>query len=381
MARSHVMSGISALTILPLAACGASGNVSSENPAPSASSEHQQPFTVEEMGTLDSPWALEFLPGTSDALITTQPGELWRVDTESGEQQEISGVPDNVLAEGQGGLADVVVAPDFEDSAEVYLSWVTSAGDDSAGVIGRATLDGDTLQDLDVLWEQQPASGSGHFSLRMAFSPDGDDLFVSSGDRQELVPAQDLQSGLGAILRLTPDGEAAGDNPWSDQGPVAEQVWSYGHRNPLGLAFDDDGRLWSSEMGPAGGDELNLIESGGNYGWPEVSQGDHYDGESIPDHSADDDFVEPQAWWNPAISPGSLMIYQGELFDQWQGDAFLGGLSGEALVRVAMDGDTAGEDDIFDMGARIRDVAEAPDGSIWVIEDGDDASILRLTPQ
>lgn len=389
MERSHVTPGISALTILPLAtipliACGNTGGTEQDEPPATGQAVEKdtngRPFHIEVMGTMDSPWALEFLPGTSDLLITTQPGELWLHDTESGEQREVSGVPEDVLAEGQGGLADVVAAPDFEESSEVYLSWVESSDEGSAGVIGRATLEDATLEDLDVVWEQQPAAGSGHFSLRMAFSPDGEDLFVSSGDRQALEPAQDLESGLGAILRLTPDGGPAPDNPWSDQGEVADQVWSYGHRNPLGLAFDDSGHLWSSEMGPAGGDELNLIESGGNYGWPEVSQGDHYDGESIPDHSAEDDFVEPQAWWNPAISPGSLMIYQGELFEEWQGDAFLGGLSGESLVRVDLDGETAGDDEVFEMGERIRDVAEAPDGSIWLIEDDDGASVLRLTP-
>ncbi|MCT1607011.1 PQQ-dependent sugar dehydrogenase [Nesterenkonia massiliensis] len=343
------------------------------------------PFVVEELGSYDSPWALEFLPGTDQLLITTQPGELVLHSTDTGEEIAVSGVPDDIVVAGQGGLGDVVAAPDFEQSQRVYLSWVSSGEGGTGAVVGHAQLvesgDAAELQDLQVIWQQDPrAEGSGHFSHRLAFSPDGEHLFITSGDRQLLDPAQDLSSGLGKIMRLTPEGDPASGNPFADQGGVTEEIWTYGHRNALGIAFDAEGRLWSSEMGPAGGDELNLIEEGQNYGWPEVSNGSHYDGEEIPDHTDDDGFTAPAASWNPAISPGSLMIYQGELFEEWTGDAFLGALSGEALVRVGLDETSAAEDELWEMDARIRDLAEAPDGSIWLIQDGAGAQLLRLTP-
>lgn len=396
MDRIYALTGIGATAALVLTGCGANGTLqndqNTEEAGEVAEDQEQQspqegepPFSVEEQGSYDSPWALEFLPGTELLLITTQPGTLILKDLDSEEDITVEGAPDDVVAEGQGGLADVVVAPDFEQSREIYLSWVTSGEGGTGAVVGRAELETDgsdaSLEDLTVIWEQQPkTSGSGHFAARMAFSADGEHLFVTSGDRQELSPAQDMENTLGTIVRLTPEGDPAPGNPFSDEGGVTEEIWSYGHRNPLGIDLDADGRLWSSEMGPAGGDELNLIEEGNNYGWPEVSQGEHYDGEEIPDHSEEDDYTAPHAWWTPSISPGSLMIYGGDLFEDWEGDAFMGALSGEALVRVELDGEDAGEEEMWEMGARIRDVAQAPDGSIWLIEDGDDANLLRLTP-
>ncbi len=342
-------------------------------------------FTIEDRGSYDSPWALEFLPGTEQMLITTQTGELYLREMDGSGDIAVEGVPEDIVVEGQGGLGDVVAAPDFEESQRVYLSWVTSDEDGTGAVVGHAELNesdsGAELEDLTVIWEQTPfTSGSGHFSHRMAFSPDGEHLFVTSGDRQEMDPAQDLGSSLGKIMRLTPEGEPAQGNPFADEGGVAEEIWTYGHRNALGIEFAPDGQLWVSEMGPEGGDELNAIEEGDNYGWPEASNGSHYGGGEIPDHTEADDFTAPVAWWTPSISPGSLMIYDGELFEDWQGDAFLGALSGEALVRVGLDGQSVEDEEIWDMEERIRDVAEAPDGSIWLIEDGDDAALLQVTP-
>lgn len=220
--------------------------------------------------------------------------------------------------------------------------------------------------------------GSGHFSHRLAFSPDGRHLFVSSGDRQKMEPAQDLATSLGTIVRLTPDGAAAPGNPFAGRAGTAAEIWSYGHRNPLGLAFDADGRLWSTEMGPQGGDELNLIEAGANYGWPQASQGVHYGGRAIPDHAPGDGFVAPLVWWTPSVSPGSLMIYAGDRFPGWSGDAFVGALSGQALIRIDLDADRARVADQWDMGARIRAVAEAPDGAIWLLEDAPSGRLVRL---
>ncbi|WP_246180366.1 PQQ-dependent sugar dehydrogenase [Kocuria coralli] len=346
--------------------------------------EADRPFAVEEVGAYDSPWALEFLPGTEQLLITTITGEMILRDLDGGREVDVEGLPDPVVA-GQGGLGDIVVGPDFEDDRTVYLSWVEAGEGGTGAVIGRATLEesGDqaSLQNLEVIWEQQPkASGDGHFSHRLAFSPDGEYLFVSSGDRQEMTPAQDLGSGLGKIMRLTPDGQPAPDNPFADEGGVSAEIWSYGHRNPLGLAFAPDGTLWASEMGPQGGDELNRIEEGGNYGWPEASNGSHYEGEEIPDHTDDDGFNSPEAWWTPSVSPAGLMIYDGEMFPDYSGDALIGALSGQALVHVDLDGDQAVAGEIYPMGNRIRDVAQAPDGSIWVLEDAGGANLLRLTP-
>jgi glucose/arabinose dehydrogenase len=205
-------------------------------------------------------------------------------------------------------------------------------------------------------------------------------MYISTGDRQKFTPAQDLGQSLGKILRLTDSGGVPRDNPFAAQGGVAAQVWTLGHRNPLGIAFDSAGRLWEQEMGPKGGDEVNLIVKGRNYGYPNVSNGDHYDGKPIPDHSPRDGFEAPKVSWNPAISPGGLMIYSGNLFPQWRGSAFIGGLSSEALVRVALNGDRAAKGDQFPMGARIREVEQGPDGAIYVLEDGEGGRLLRLTP-
>ncbi|WP_232548317.1 PQQ-dependent sugar dehydrogenase [Propioniciclava soli] len=329
-----------------------------------------RPFTVAEVATFDTPWAMAFLPGTQTALVTEREGVLHLVDTASGEATEVEGIPD-VVASGQGGLGDVLPGPTFEQDGTVYLSWVESGSGGTGAVVGRAELitgDAPRLEGLAVIWEQTPkVSGNGHFSHRLAFSPDGQHLFVSSGDRQEMTPAQDPASMLGTIMRMNTDGSDA-------------QIWTNGHRNPLGLAFDADGNLWSSEMGPQGGDELNLIVEGANYGWPEASMGVHYNGTDIPDHTDGDGFEAPVAYWVPAMSPGSLMIYTDDAFSGWTGDAFLGGLSGQNLVRVDLDGTTGDIADTWDMGQRIREVEQGPDGSVWLLEDAPGGRLLHLTP-
>ena len=343
-----------------------------------------KPFRVEEVATSDAPWTMSFLPGTDQALITLKTGTLLLRTMGNGDQIEVSGVPKPVVA-GQGGLGDVVPGPTFEDDQTIYLSWVESGDGVTGAVIGRAKLatsgSSASLEGLEIIWRQQPkVDGSGHFSHRMAFSPDGQYLFVSSGERQKFDPAQDLSVNLGKILRLTPDGKAAPGNPFASRGGVSAQIWTYGHRNVLGLEFDAGGNLWASEMGPKGGDELNLITKGKNYGWPKASNGSHYDGSEIPDHRTGDDYEAPKVWWTPSVSPGSLMIYSGDLFPDWTGDAFLGALSGQALIRVDADGTTAKKADQWDMGARIRAVVEGPDGAIYLLEDGNNARLLKLTP-
>jgi glucose/arabinose dehydrogenase len=394
--------GLVAAAVGLLAACAApesmsagSGPAPSTSTAPSASgvpsasgapsagrtastAPDGRPFLVEEIAQLDEPWAMTFLPD-GRALITGRGGELTLRSTE-GESVSVSGVPE-VVHEGQGGLGDVIAAPDFDATRHIYLSWAEAGDGGSGAAVGRATLAADggsaSLQDLTVLWRQPKVSGNGHYGHRLAFSPDGAHLFVSSGERQKMDPAQDLATNLGKIVRLDPDGTAAAGNPFAERGDVAAQVWSYGHRNPLGLAFDADGNLWNSEMGPQGGDELNLVRKGANYGWPRASNGSHYGGEDIPDHTADDDFEAPKASWNPSVSPGSLMIYSGSMFPQWQGDAFLGALSGEALIRVDLDGTDAAEGDTWELGQRVREVEQAPDGSIWLLTD--EGQVQRFT--
>lgn len=343
-----------------------------------------RPFTVTPLASFGTPWAMAFLPGTPYAAITEKAGTLTLLDPEAPDDRiEVQGVPE-VVVDDQGGMADVMPAPTFAEDQMLYLSWVEAGPGGTGGVVGRARLviDGDQarLDGLERIWEQQPkVAGGKQFALRMAFSPDGKYLFVTSGERFLNTPAQDLSNTLGTIVRLTPDGDPAPGNPFADQGSPTDEIWSYGHRNPLGIAFAPDGTLWSTEMGPKGGDELNVITPGANYGWPEASNGSNYDGTDIPDHRPGDGFAPPKVFWNPSISPGNLMIYRdGAPFAPWQGDALIGGLSGQTLIHVDLDGDTARIADQWDMGQRIREVEEGPDGEIYLLEDK--ARLLRLDP-
>ena len=346
------------------------------------------PFTVTPVAEFDSPWAMAFLPGsgvplTSMALLTEREGKLWLVDVVNGKRTAVSGAP-LVKVAGQGGLGDVMPHPDFAGNQRVYLSFVEPGPNGTSGAaLGYGTLDlsnaaSPTLKDFKIIWRQQPkVSGDGHFSHRIAFGPDGF-LYLSSGDRQKMEPAQDFSGELGKVLRLTHEGAPAPGNPWASRGGVAAEFWSMGHRNLLGLQFAPDGRLWESEMGPEGGDEINLILPGKNYGWPRASNGSHYGGGEIPDHKPGDGYEAPKVWWTPSISPGALMIYTGDKFPNWKGDALVGALSGKALIRIDIDGDKASKADHWDMGERIRAVDQGPDGSIYLLEDK--GRLLRLGP-
>jgi glucose/arabinose dehydrogenase len=372
-----------AVLLVALTGCSSDTAASGDLGPTTAEGDREWPFEVETVDTFDEPWAMAFLPG-GDLLVTERSGTLHLRDAATGERVEVAGTPEVVDA-GQGGLGDVLPGPTYADDGLVYLSWA-EAGDGGVGAaVGRARLvtgtDRPVLEDLEVIWRQTPkVEGEGHFSHRLAFSPDGGHLFVSSGDRQLKDPAQDTGNTLGTIVRLTLDGEPAPGNPLADEGGVSAEIWTWGHRNPLGLEHAPDGTLWSSEMGPEGGDELNLIEAGSNYGWPEASDGSDYGGGEIPDHAEGDGYAAPARSWTPSISPGSLMVYDGELFEDWRGDAFLGALSGEALVRVDLDGEEAVDSEVFDMGERVRAVEEGPDGAIWLLEDAGAGRLLRLTP-
>jgi glucose/arabinose dehydrogenase len=222
--------------------------------------------------------------------------------------------------------------------------------------------------------------GSGEYGAHLVFSPDGQYLFIVAGDRQEFEPAQDLGNTIGKIVRLKADGSIPADNPFVGVAGALPEIWTLGHRNPYGLAFNAAGRLWQHEMGPRGGDEFNLIEPGNNYGWPRVSNGSHYDGGDIPDHSPGDGFTAPVISWNPVIAPSDMIIYSGYLFSAWRGDAILGGLQYKGLIRVRFDGTSASEVQRILLNARIRAVAQGPDDSIWVLEDKPTGRLLKLVP-
>jgi glucose/arabinose dehydrogenase len=354
------------------------------------------PFTVTPVASFDEPWAMAFLPD-GRLLVTEKKGRLLIVTQDGDTLPSVSGLPD-VDYGGQGGLGDVALHPDFADNGMIYLSYAEAGkGDTRGAAVVRGVLDTEgrrpALRDVELIWRQYPkVVGRGHYGHRLLFDDEGY-LWISSGDRQKFTPAQDMQSNMGKVLRLHDDGSVPADNPfvnYRDGDPLVDdegvygQIWSLGHRNVLGLALDLDGRLWELEMGPRHGDELNLIRRGANYGYPEVSNGDHYDGREIPDHDTRPEFQAPAAYWVPAISPGDLMIYGGDLFSDWRGNAFAAGLSSAAIVRIELgdDGD-AREVERYEMGARIRSLAEGPDGAIWVLEDERGSSqgrLLKLTP-
>lgn len=382
IARSLFVAGL-----LAASACSADPQATSA-PAgtePAATTNSGKPFAETVVADFDSPWAMTFLPD-GRMLVTEKAGQLLLVAADGKSRVTLATLP--VDSAGQGGLMDVVLAPDFAQSKRVYLSW-SAAGDGGKGVVlARGVLNdakpgAETLDGVTVLFRATPlVEGNGHYSGRIAFSPDGQYLFFTNGERQKFDPAQDPKATLGKVLRLTLDGKPAPGNPLAAKG-FHPAVWSYGHRNLLGIAFDSADNLWEQEMGPKGGDELNLVLPGRNYGYPHVSNGDHYDGRPIPSHSPGDGFEAPKVFWTPVISPGGLMIYSGDMFPQWKGDAFLGGLSSQALVRVDLNGTDAQRGDQWDMGARIREVEQAPDGSIYVLEDGQRGSegrMIRLTP-
>ena len=357
---------------------------------------------TEKLAKLDNPWALAFLPD-GRLLITEKPGNL-RIYADGELSSPIAGVPEVVYRE-QGGLLDVAVDPDFADNKLVYLSYTEAAAKQPSDAtekkdprlgefqdlkdtvlkglaVARGRLEGDRLQDVTVIWRQEPKTiGRNHFGGRLVFAPDGK-LFITSGDRQRFEPAQDLASSIGKVVRINPDGSAPDDNPFVDKEGALPEIWTLGHRNQLGAAINPaSGELWIHEMGPKGGDEVNIIVRGKNYGWPQVSEGMHYDDKDIPDHATKPEFATPAYSWNPSISPSGLIFYTGDEFPDWKGKALLGGLSSEALIVLTLDGDKVVSDDIIKMNRRIRDVAQTPDGGVLLLVDGDSGGdLLRVTP-
>lgn len=380
------------LPAFALASC-ANANSGETAEAGTADGSGDASYQVTAMGEFDEPWAIEFAPGTNMLFVTEKAGTLKVMDAANGEVGTVGGAPE-VAYGGQGGFGDIAFLPSEARGdlygRTIYLSWA-EMGDEGEGdatrgaVVGRGTLacsgvDDCTVVGLEVIWRQAPkVTGRGHYSHRITFSPDEEYMFIASGDRQKLEPAQDLSNTLGSIVRLNLDGTPAEGNPFADQGGTTAEIWSYGHRNILGMDWDAQGRLWDIEHGPAGGDELNLVQREANYGWPTRSYGNHYNGDPITDHSEDDGFTKPAAHWTPVIAPGDMIIYSGEMFGRWQGDALIAGLSSQALIRVDIDGDTATEAARYEMENRLRSVEQGPDGSIWVAEDGDGGRVLRLS--
>ncbi|TNL53318.1 PQQ-dependent sugar dehydrogenase [Acinetobacter bereziniae] len=368
-----------------LSACNAQSNSSSEvkQATESTTAMIDQSYRVEKVATFDEPWAMtELVDGR--LLITERRGKLKLYDPSSSQSIDILGVPP-VAYGGQGGLGDIALHPDYKNNHQIYLSYAEKGNGGYGAVVIRGELNlqetNPQIRNIQRIWEQVPkVSGQGHYAHRMLFGKDGK-LWISSGERQKFDPAQDMKSNLGKVIRLNDDGSVVADNPFTQQGEIAKQVWSLGHRNPLGIAFDHKDQLWVVEMGPKGGDELNLIHKGENYGYPIVSNGDHYSGKEIPDHVTRPEFKAPEISWTPVISPSNLVFYQKQLFPQWTNKALIGGLSSEAIIVVDTDSKPVREIQRLNMKQRIRDIYPAHDGSIWVLEDGKNAGILRLLPK
>ncbi len=334
-------------------------------------------------GTFNEPWAMTFLPD-GKLLVTEKSGTLILFNPDDRSKVPVHGLP-KVAYGGQGGLGDIILHPQFEKNNLIYLSYAEQGPSGTRGAaVARAEFSPRSVNpkfdNLEVIWRQIPkVTGYGHYSHRLAFSPDGY-LFITSGERQKQSPAQSWTQNLGKVIRLNADGTVPPDNPFQNKGELAKSFWTLGHRNLLGIAFDQGGRLWTHEMGPRHGDEFNLIIAGQNYGWPIVSWGDHYSGIPIPDHDTRPEFHTPEEYWVSSIAPSGLIIYSGAMFPDWQGNAFIGGLVSTSLVRVRISGDQAQEVERFPMKKRIREVELGPDGAIWVLEDRKGGRLLRLSP-
>jgi glucose/arabinose dehydrogenase len=384
-------------------------NAGEQKPEPSL------PFTMTQVATFNLPWRIAFLPD-GRMLITEKPGAVWLV-TQQGAKTPVEKVP-AVLHQGQGGLLGVFLSPRYATDHYVYLTYSEPGDGGSSLALARARLAiGETtasLEGLEVLWRQMPKGKGGQFGAQIAFSPDGQYLFLTVGERQRMTPAQDSDQELGKILRLTLDGKPAPGNPMAGKTGAASvplidpptdteaaktatvlstytlpgpnltpaETWTTGHRTPYGLAFAPDGRLWEVEHGPRGGDELNLIEPGKNYGWPLVSYGINYNGVPIPSHDTRPDLTKPVIYWTPVIAPGSLTFYKGAMFPQWQGSALIGGMSTQSLNRITFDGKGgAATAERWSVGHRIRDVEVTPDGAVWMLEDANPGGLFRVTPK
>jgi len=379
--------------------------------------ERNLPFTVTQVAEFQLGWRIAFLPD-GRMLVTEKVGPIWLV-TQQGEKTPVANVP-KVLWQGQGGMLGVFLSPKYATDHNIYLTY-SEPGDQpgtSSLALARARLalspGKASLEGLQVLWRDMPKGRGGQFGAVIAFSPDGQYLFLTVGDRQRMTPAQDPNTEVGKILRLTLDGKPAPGNPmagrvgaptrplinpprdteaaktapvistYTVEGPnlAPAEIWTMGHRTPYGLAFAPDGRLWEIEHGPRGGDELNLIEPGKNYGWPLVSYAVNYNGVPIPSPDTRPDLTKPVIYWTPVIAPGNLTFYDGAMFPKWKGSALVGGLVTQTLNRITFDGKGgAAPAERWSVGHRIRDVEVAPDGAVWMLEDRNPGGLFRVTPK
>jgi glucose/arabinose dehydrogenase len=406
----HMLGFAVAAIALALLPAGASGQINAGTQPP----ESTQPFTMTQVAAFNLPWRIAFLPD-GRMLITEKVGPVWLV-TQDGKKTPVANAP-AVLSQGQGGMLGVFLSPHYASDHNVYLTYSEPGDGGSSLAMARAKLsigaDSASLDGLEVLWRQMPKGRGGQFGAAIAFSPDGQYLFLTVGDRQRMTPAQDPDQELGKILRLTLDGKPAPGNPMAGKtgaasvtliapprdtevaktAPVVStytfpepnltpaETWTTGHRTPYGLAFAPDGRLWELEHGPRGGDELNLIEPGKNYGWPLVSYATNYNGVPIPSPDTRPDLAKPVIYWTPVIAPGNMVFYKGAMFPQWQGSLLIGGMQTQTLIRVTFDDKGgAAPAERWAVGHRIRDVAIGPDGAVWLIEDANPGGLFRLTP-
>ncbi|TGX53365.1 PQQ-dependent sugar dehydrogenase [Sphingomonas gei] len=389
---------LASVALATLSACGGGGDggVVTPTPTPSASpsptpspapspTPTATPITSVRSTAVASfswPWAMVFMPD-GRLLVTEKPGTLRIAAQDGTKSAALGGVPAVSYAE-QGGLLDVALHPNFATNKLVYLSFAEPGTGGAGLAVARGTLvedaSGPRLTGTTVFWRQTPkVSDTGQYGGRMAFAPDGK-LFVTAGDRRAISRVQDMSTTIGKIVRLNDDGTVPAGNPFAATAGARPEIWTLGHRNPYGLAFDSAGRLWEHEMGPAGGDEFNLIVAGQNYGWPNVSNGQNYDGSNIPDHTPGDGYAAPFVSWTPVIAPGGMIIYGGALFGAWQGDAIIAGMTSRGLVRVRFTATSGAEAQRIGLGQRIREVEQGPDGAIWVLEDAANGRLLKLTP-
>lgn len=366
---------------LSLSACSAENQTKMPDTQPDVIKSSADQYQIQAFADFNEPWAMDEMPD-GRLLVTEKSGQLKIFDPKTAKIMQVQELP-KVAYGGQGGLGDVHLHPNFADNSWIYLSYAEQDQDLYGAVVVRAQLHLDQnrayLSQIQRIWEQVPKlKGQGHYAHRIVVDRDKK-LWISSGERQAFTPAQDINSNLGKIIRLNEDGSVPQDNPFKQQGSIAAQIWSLGHRNPLGMTFDTQGQLWVIEMGPKGGDELNLIQKGQNYGYPIVSNGDHYDGQSIPDHATRPDFKAPALDWSPVISPSSLIFYNGSQFPEWQGKAITTGLSSKALIIIDTESKPVKEIQRIDMQHRMRAVLASKDGGLWLLQDGPNAKLLKMT--
>jgi glucose/arabinose dehydrogenase len=327
---------------------------------------------------LSHPWGMAFLPD-GRMLVTERAGRLRIMGARGTLSEPLAGVP-KVFAQGQGGLLDVALDPKFRKNKLIYISYAESGKGGAGTTVARGRLGDAGLEDVQVIFRQTPkVSGGNHFGGRLAFTPDGK-LFITLGERFKFEPAQDLTGHLGKIVRINPDGSVPEDNPFIGQKDAQPEIWSYGHRNPQGAAINPKtGKLWETEFGPLGGDELNIPAPGVNYGWPVVSWGKHYDGRNIPNPPTHREFADAIRHWTPVISPSGIAFYTADAIPGWKGNLLISSLSSQAIVRLSLDGETVTDEERIPMGRRIRDVAQGPDGAVYALTDENNGAVLRLT--